>query len=345
MERELRRSRRPAPAIDKPCYLCGANMARKARKVPAEMTEPYNRLLSNVQGLGLPAFHEIPAAWALAESQGMAVIKALPAIPDDVRICQPCYAYDTKQMAWDRLTEGQKSERLPRYWKEGCFRHFQEQKPSDLCIVCCALGDVNPEAAMYSVKNYGPDLLAYFFNLLHGVEFPFVGGNRKELCSTHFQHFQKQPLHKQQICLNRLDGKPWIGWMWRKCVICDSSHREQPDAAWHLAAGLSDKDRDRLLSYLGEDIAISHAGVEDAELTLPTLGRLEWICGCCWAQHRCQAPSYVSQPSAGSGLDSCPSPPAPRVTTGLRIATLEVMLNHYAHEVACLMPELLNASA
>ena len=227
-------------------------------------------------------------------------------------VCRSCWNNDSRHLK--KIREGPNPELLPRYWEQRWYKQFlAELKATVKCLVCLTSEQAraylkgrpssdsgnhlssNAEVATYTTWKYGAPLLSWWYHeLLGDGPFFFSGGESDlELCSAHFQWFQKGgslPARLRDRFLTRTSEGCWQGWMERACRLCAEGQGDQRDAGWQLVAGLSVSAQSRLMRQAGEDLA-AHIAFE-ASSTGDLLSPCDWICPVCWVQYQCGAPEY-----------------------------------------------------
>ena len=196
------------------CALCATALQPKGSKTLRSHEKellPYNELLSNVTG----------------------EVKVLN-LGDQV--CKTCFRTDERR--YKQLQNKFDTELLPRYWEAILNEKQANQEKQPECCVClcnlvpCSTGGAStsysgeaissPNPAAYSSSKYGSNMLSWFFQQLSGRQCVFSGG--KDLCSMHYQWFQKVKSLPQQYkdMIRKRTGKAWAGLSERECYLCGS---------------------------------------------------------------------------------------------------------------------------
>lgn len=306
------RRRKSAPAAAHPpaqrCPLCNDAMT-KGRAVKA-LAPRYNELLQHVTGQGLPYNHIVRRCWE-------AVREEVKGVAEATVVCNSCHKADEKTiLSWDNMMPHDRLQTLPRYYRKSkAFETAQQglAEPKALCVVCASSPNARRalninrgteghtvQEARYGVGKFGPDLVAYFCHLVYGGKYCFTGQGL-EWCSAHYQHLLHGPPKQYVDALEKQQGKAFVNWRDRTCVLCTFKHDELDGArkvGWHLAGGLSAGARARVEDALREDnlsaslhLSLGEPSTIDANLV--QLSNIDWICGVCWHEHSCGDPDYA----------------------------------------------------
>ena len=242
------------------CDLCETSLQpRKIYILKAEEVTGYNSLLAQVTGRNIPdTQHLIRKVWTASRCSSAKELSA------GSKVCKVCWVTDNRRI--QKLHETHDPMLLPRYWEKGEMATLGPGlKEQELCSVCMCSPEArnmlregastsagSSQPALYSSSKYGSSMLSWFFQQLF-PEHPVVFAGGKDLCSTHYQWFQKGsslPRKYKDLIHARTGRDGWDGLSHRHCQLCGEhvpSDGKKVDG-WQLVSGLSPAVRRKLVA-------------------------------------------------------------------------------------------------